>query len=404
MLAGALLAASLALGAAQSQKIDAAVEQVMAADHIEGLSIGVARKGDVLLLRGYGTATGGTVYRIGSLTKQFTAALVLQQVERGTLSFDTSTHGVTVQQLLAQTTGLPTYGGDPQSIETALQSQPVFAPGTQFEYSNTNYYLLGTLLESTTHTPLAALLRANITDPLGLRDTSLAAPDASAGMSSSARDILTWLEALRIGHVVSEADFQAMTASHALTSGERTHYGYGFYIRDWYGWKTAEHPGYVDGFSADDALVIDDGLEIVVLANAGNVYLLPLTKTVVQLLEPPRDSALVADFQHPAENENPAVTRDVTELVHEFQHGAIDRSRFTPSLNKTLSQQQVHEGEELLSPLGTLTLVEFIDRTTVGGTAFEKYRLSFGYKQFWMTLSYDADGKIDTLAITTDDD
>ncbi len=404
MLAGALLAASLALTPVQSQKIDAAVAQVMAADHIPGLSIGVARKGDVLLLRGYGNARSDSVYRIGSLTKQFTAALVLQQIERGTLSMSTTTHGVTVEELLAQTSGLPTYTNEGAMVEAALESQPIFEPGTEFEYSNTNYYVLGTLLESTLHASFTSLLQTNILNPLGLHNTSLSVADSSAGMSSNASDILTWLEALRGGHVVSDADFQRMMTSQTLAGGERTHYGYGFFIRNWYGWKTAEHSGYVDGSSADDALVLDDGLEIAVLANATDTYLLPITKTVVEVLEPPRDNALVADFDHPAQNENPAVTRDVTHLVHELQDGTIDRSRLTPSLNKTLTQDQVHEGQQLFSPLGDLTLVEFIDRTTRNGTAFEKYRLSFGYKQFWMTLSYAPDGKIDTLAIRLDDD
>ncbi len=404
MLGAALLAASLALTTAQSKTIDTAVEQVMAANHIPRLSIGVARKGNVLLLRGYGSAHGDTIYRIGSLTKQFTAALVLQQIERGTLALTTSTHGVTVQQLLAQTSGLPTYTDDPRSVEAALGSQPLFEPGTQFEYSNTNYFLLGSLVESATHMPLATLLYRNIAAPLGLRNTSLSVNDASAGMSSTAADLLTWLEALRSGRVVSNADFQAMTASQALPSGERTHYGYGFYIRDWYGWKTAEHPGYVEGFSADDAIVIDDGLEIAVLANAGNAYLLPIAKTIAQALERPRDGALVADFEHPAQNENPAVTRDVVELVHELQRGSLDRDRLTTSLNKTLSAQHVLDGGQPFSALGALTLVEFINRTSVNGTALEKYRLSFGYKQFWMTLSYAPDGKIDTLTITPDDD
>ena len=404
MLAGALLAASLAITPAQSQKIDAAVTQVMAADHIAGLSIGVARKGDVLLLRGYGMAARDTVYRVGSLTKQFTAALVLQQIERGALSISTVTHGVTVGELLAQTTGLPTYTNEGRTVEAALQSQPAFEPGTAFEYSNTNYFILGTLLESTAHTSYAALLQTNILSPLKLRNTSLAVPDASAGMSSNVPDLLTWLEAVRSRSVVSNADFQTMTSTQTLPSGERTHYGYGFYIRDWYGWKVAEHPGYVDGSSADDAIVVDDGLEIAVLASATDAYLLPITKTVAEVLEAPRDNALVADFSHPAQNENPAVTRDVTELVHELQHGRVDRSRLTSSLNKTFTEQEVSQGRQLFSPLGDLTLVEFIDRTTSDGTSFEKYRLSFGYKQFWMTLSYAPNGKIDTLAIQPDDD
>ena len=408
MLAGALLAASLVISPAQSQKIDAAVEQVMAADHIPGLSIGVARRGDILVLRGYGNSTADTVYGIGSLTKQFTAALVLQQIERGTISFTTVAHGATVQQLLAQTSGLPSFAsGSSVAVETALRSEPLFEPGTQFEYSNTNYYVLGTLLESKTHTPFAFLLQTNVTVPLSLRATTLPASSdgfSSAGMSSNASDLLVWLEALRSGRVVSDADFRAMTSTQTLPSGERTHYGYGFYIRDWYGWKVAEHPGYVDGYSAEDAIVVDDGLEIDVLANATNAYLLPITKTVVQLLEPARDNALVADFSHPAQNENRAVTHDVTELVGQLQRGELDRSHLTPSLNRKLTVERILEDEQLLGRLGDLTLVEFIDRTTDDSVAFEKYRLSFGYKQFWMTLSYAQDGKINTLAIAPDDD
>ena len=93
MLPAALLATSLALTPAQSAKIDAVVAQVMETSHIPGLSLGVARKGHVVFLRGYGTRTcsthdaanGYTVFRIGSITKQFTAALVMQEADRSAL-------------------------------------------------------------------------------------------------------------------------------------------------------------------------------------------------------------------------------------------------------------------------------------------------------------------------------
>jgi D-alanyl-D-alanine carboxypeptidase len=437
MLAGALLAASLALTPAQSDKIDAAVDQVMQAYHIPGLSLGIARKGEVLLLRGYGerdrghdaAPDGDTVYRVGSITKQFTAALVLKQIERGTLELDTIAHGVTVEQLLSQTSGIPNFTDSGQTIEAALASAPIFQPGSEWQYSNTNYYLLGTLLESSTNETYDALLQTQILTPLGLAATSLNAPSgadaavgydwndggyiavdsdfegfAEYGLSSTARDLLTWLEALRSGRVVSADDFSAMVTSQSLPSGKRTHYGYGWYVRDWYGWKTAEHPGYVQGYSADDAIVVDDGLEIAVLANVSDAYLLPISKTIVSLLETPRDVTEIADFEHPAQNENPSVTHDVTNLVREIQRGEIDRSRLSATLSKTLTKAAIDQGETLLGPLGNLTLVEFIGRTAKKGVDFEKYRLSFGYKQFWMTLSYAKSGKIDTLSIEPDEE
>lgn len=403
MLAGALLAASLALTPAQIEKIDAAVDAVMQAEHIPGLSLGIAHNGEVLFVRGYGVRNrdgdappdGDTTFRIGSLTKQFTAALVLKEIEQGKLAFDTQTKGVTVQQLLAQTSGLGN-GTDPAS-----------PPGTVWQYNNANYVLLGTLLESASGRSFADLLRSSIITPLKLSHTSLDAASpayAAAGMTSSVHDLLTWLDALRGGRVISESDFARMVSSQSLESGERTHYGYGWYIRDWYGWKTAEHPGYVDGYSADDALVVDDGLEIAVLANGTNAYLVPITKTVVSLLEVPRDRSLVADFSHPAENENPTVTRDVKALVAQIQEGKLDRALLSPSLNATMTTVEVEQESKLLGPLGELTLVEFIDRTAEKGIRFEKYRLSFGYKQFWMTLSYTKDGKINTLSIEPDED
>lgn len=429
MFAAAMLAAALALNPAQSTQIDAVIEQVMQANHIAGLSIGIGRKGSVLFLRGYGVrnvsayalADGDTVYRIGSITKQFTAALVLQQIEASRLSLTAPVHGATVEELLAQTSGIPTY--DPgTTVEAALAAQPLFKPGSQWAYSNTNYYLLGTLLQSTTGIAFPKLLWDNVVSPLHLRATSFSlakgndvalgyewndgaylpvagsgADDPSvafsaAAMSSNARDLLTWLENLRAGKVVSPADFAAMTTSKTLNDGTRTHYGYGFYLRNWYGWKTAEHSGNVDGFSSDDAIVLDDGLEIALLSNADAVSLVPLAKSIVAILEPARDQNAVADFNHPAENEKASVTADVKRILQELQANALETTIASANVDPSLKD------------LGAPRLIEFIERSTNAGITYEKYRLTYSYAQYWMTLGYGPDGKITSLSIAPDED
>lgn len=429
MLAGAMLAASLALNPVQSTQIDAVVEQVMQANHIAGLSIGIARKGSVLMLRGYGVrnadayalADGDTIYRIGSITKQFTAALVLQQIEAQRMSLSAPVHGATIGDLLAQTSGIPNFQPG-STVESALAAAPLFAPGSQWAYSNTNYYLLGTALQTTTGSTYPDLLGQKILAPLHLHSTTFALPrggdvalgyewndganvpvqgetaDApsitfsAAAMSSSARDLLAWLEGLRSGKVVSTQGYDDMTTTKTLADGTHTRYGYGFYVRDWYGWKTAEHPGNVDGFSADDAIVLDDGLEIAVLSNADAVSLVPLSKSIVAILLPPRDQNTVADFNHPAQNENASVTADVKRLLLQSQHGTLDASIISPVIDPSIKD------------LGAPSQFEFIDRTTKNGVTFEKYRLTFSYSQFWMTLGYASDGKVTSLAIVPDED
>ena len=235
MFAGAILAASLALTPAQSKKIDAMVQQVMHADHIPGLSLGIARNGHVLLARGYGVrdvsdskpADPHTIYRIGSITKQFTAALVEVAAERGLLPFKSEVHGITIAQLLAQTSGLVSYTDPGETLDSAMNAPPRFAPGTQWEYSNSNYYLLGTALESVTHKTYAQLLQKEIVKPLNLGATTFDLPAgkdvadgytwdgsqfatvvpgpndapalafAASALSSNVVDLLRWLSALQ---------------------------------------------------------------------------------------------------------------------------------------------------------------------------------------------------------------
>ena len=99
-----------------------------------------------------------------------------------------------------------------------------------------------------------------------------------------------------------------MTSSWTLTDGTFTHYGFGFFIDNWYGWHIAQHTGFMDGYSADDAISLDDGLDLVVLTNADKQPIVPILKSIFAIVDPPKDRSLVADLSHPAENEDPATT------------------------------------------------------------------------------------------------
>ena len=190
-----LLAAVLALSNAQRSEIDAIVGRVMRDRHIRGLSLGVARGDAPLYLRGYGVrdvrrrlpADSYTIYRIGSISKQFTAALAMQEVAAGRIalaapvsrylaSAPSATGRVTVEQLLDQTSGIATDAAGPD--------EPLVAePGTLWTYSNVNYHVLDAILERIGGATVPALLRARIVEPLGLTSTGTGIPPFATNMA-----------------------------------------------------------------------------------------------------------------------------------------------------------------------------------------------------------------------------
>lgn len=210
------------LSQSQLRQINAIAAKALSAQHISGIEIGIGRGANVLFAQGYGLrnrarrlpVTAQTVFPIGSITKQFTAAAVMQLVSRGKIRLDVhvsqylpnAPHGgeITVRELLDQTSGLPDYledkpllasimGGTvgPQSVPklvALVDGKPLhFKPGTKYEYSNTNYALAGMLVAKLGGTSYARYLQAHIFTPQGMTATQYlqwsvpAGPDAARG-------------------------------------------------------------------------------------------------------------------------------------------------------------------------------------------------------------------------------
>lgn len=203
-----LLAANAAaeanpLSQTQMRRIDAIAARALAAQHISGMEIGVGRNGKVLYARGYGLrdrarslpVTAQTVFPVGSITKQFTAAAVMKLVDRGKVDLNArvstyvanAPHGseITVRELLDQTSGLPDYlenkpllasimsgtvgPSSVPSLVALVDGKPLhFKPGTKYEYSNTNYALAGLIVAKVSGMPYGEFLRTAILEPLHL--------------------------------------------------------------------------------------------------------------------------------------------------------------------------------------------------------------------------------------------
>jgi CubicO group peptidase (beta-lactamase class C family) len=307
-----------------------------------GLTIGIVRGADTLVWRGYGKANveldvpagPATVYRIGSVTKQFTAALVLRKVEAGRLSLDDplakyvpdyDTHGktVTLRELLRHTAGVPNYTSNPDFWKQSRLDLPAtevlamghrdsldFAPGTHWSYSNTGYYLLGLVLEKVTGRPYDELVNDSLAAPLGLEHTrycwgqplipgraegyaatdsvrrqgklaqrvlvnaeplSMGPPFAAGALCSTSGDLVKWTRLLHGGKVVSPAAFRLMTTPDTLPNGLSTHYGFALFLGDLGGHRSVWHGGGINGFLTSLARYPDDDLTVVVLSNSTSV-------------------------------------------------------------------------------------------------------------------------------------
>lgn len=217
---GLSLVFAAALNSAQTSQIGSIVRGAMASQHLTGVEVGVGRNGTLLYSGGYGLrnraanlpVTPDTVFEIGSITKQFTAAGVMLFVQKGRIALDAPiarylpdvphAKEITVRQLLDQTTGLDDYLEDKtlfsSLVAATLKPHPIsyyvnlvankplqFRPGTKWAYSNTNYAILGMLAAKMSGQSYETYMRSAILDPLHLNDTEYLATAPPQGSNAS---------------------------------------------------------------------------------------------------------------------------------------------------------------------------------------------------------------------------
>lgn len=310
------------------ERIDALAARELAKKGAVGLSVAVARGDRVILSKGYGTAdlengiaaTDASVFRIASVTKQFTAAAVLRMAERGKLRLDDDftkyiefpTHGktVTIRHLLTHTSGLKSYNDvpgffddiardrTPDKVLEPVRGQPLeFEPGTKWSYSNTGYHLLGMIIEKVSGKTYGEHMRDDLFTPLGLSHTrydiesdiipgrargyglmngepanashlSMTIPYAAGGLVSTAGDLVKWELALNAGKVVSPDSLALMTTPAKLADGSATEYGMGMFMSQVDGHRNVMHSGGMPGFNSMLVHFTEEKLTVAVISNS----------------------------------------------------------------------------------------------------------------------------------------
>jgi CubicO group peptidase (beta-lactamase class C family) len=331
----AIAAALAAPGAASAQPADvqaqaeAMVQAAFPADG-PGAAILVSRRGQILYAGGRGLAdvearrpiTPDTMFRLGSIAKQFTAAVVLQLAAEGRLSLDDPisrffpdfpqpSARATVRQLLNHSSGIQDYSKIPGWIDRTagrpmttaelvaeVRSRPATAaPGAAWEYNNAGYMMLGAIVEQVTGRPWYEAVEQRITRPLGLanirpgitgeadpltasgyteddgrprptRGAHMSVAHAAGGLVGSARDLARWADALHNGRVLNPAMYREMTSPARLADGSTRPYGMGLRLQRLRGRPMFVHGGAGRGLDTDTVYLPSEGLYVAILSNS----------------------------------------------------------------------------------------------------------------------------------------
>jgi len=323
----------------------------------------VSEHDKVIFKKGYGLAnrewnipnTPDVKFRLGSITKQFTSMLIMQQVAKGSIKLDghlsdylpyyrrETGSKVTISQLLSHTSGIPSYTDDPKFLSDVSRNYYAvddfvkkfcsgdlqFDPGTKFHYDNSGFFLLGAILEHVTGKTYETLLEENILVPLGMKDSGydhyagilskrasgyqqdlagvvnapyldMALPYAAGSLYSTVEDIHKWDQALYTDKLVPN------DLKQKLFTPNLENYGYGWNIRTipagepGAGQTMISHGGGINGFNTVEQRLVGDHDLIVIFNNTPGANLGEMAKGIRAILygqEPAKPKrSLVADL------------------------------------------------------------------------------------------------------------
>jgi len=432
LLAGLALLSTIRLKAqlppSTAASIDKLAGQVLSETATPSASIAVVKDGRIAYLKAYGSARLQPTaaarpdmrYAIGSVSKQFMAGCVLLLVQEGKLSLNdrvshylpllTRGSDITIRELLSHTSGYQDYY--PLDYVAPFMQQPVtpegildrwakkpldFEPGTEWQYSNTNYVAAGRIVEKVTGMPAFSFLQSRILKPLGMTSAidldaqplteedaagytrfglgqlRPAPPEArgwlyAAGeLAMTAQDLALWDQSLMEGKLLKPASLQEMITPVRLKNGAPTDYGLGVGISNANGHPRLSHGGAVSGFVSDNVVWLDQLVAVVVFAN----------------LDGSRAASSIANQVGPlllAEKEDPEAAHALAqakEVFSELQEGRIERSLLTSDADAYFTPQVLADAVSSLKPLGTPERFEQTGFQLRGGMSYRHFRIRF---------------------------
>ena len=381
--------------AARADKVDDYIKAAMQRGHVPGISVAVLKDGKIIKVEGYGLANvelnvparAETVYKIGSVSKQFIASGIMLLIDEGRISLDDriskflegtpdTWKEITVRHLLTHTSGIvrEAPGFDPLKVQndadvikTAYPLPLRFAPGEKWEYCNVGYFTLAEIIRKVTGKAWGEYLKDRLFLALEMnatRTTTIAdivenrangyqwvngklqnadvyfALRPSGAFLSTVLDLAKWDAALYTDRILKQSVRDQMWTPVKLNNGTTNPYGFGWELGSVGGHKQVHHGGALPGFRAEISRFVDDKLTVVVLTNSDNANPNALALGVAALyipgLIPERNAAkidpkvldaLVGQYQ-PNPSTVLTVTRDGDKLM--VQQGSTEKRELVP--------------------------------------------------------------------------
>lgn len=296
-----------------------------------GVAVIVTQNDETLFRKGYGMANlelgvkmePHMVFRLGSITKQFTAVAILMLLEQGLLDlqddlarflpdYPTGGRKITVEHLLTHTSGIKSYTSMPEwlalwrkdmtltELVDLFKDQPhEFEPGEKFNYNNSGYILLGAIIEKASGVSYADFIEQRIFKPLGMTNSlydltskvvpgrvsgyfsandgfvnaqylSMTQPYAAGSLASSVDDLVLWEAGLTRNKLIRAETLELAYRPYTLRNGECTDYGYGWSIYEYEGMRFISHSGGINGFTTGGVRIPSEGIYVAVLCNLEN--------------------------------------------------------------------------------------------------------------------------------------
>ena len=443
---------SQAITPEEQARIDALVTYALAKTKVPSATISVVRGGKLVLAKAYGkasetipVATTALPYQIASNSKQFTAMALLILEDEGKLDLDdpvskyvpgiSGGDTIRLRQLLSHTSGLQDYWPHdysfvamatpvtPQGILDIWAKKPLdYAPGTQYQYSNTGYVVAGQVVEKVSGMKLFDFLKARIFTPLGM--TSVVDQDDAVGprfpqpyfraalgpvrpdtpaargwlyaageLSMTPTDLAKWNIARINRSLLPADDWAEQETSVKLADGKDTGYGLGVSIGNRGGRKLIAHTGESVGFLSANYVYPDDKAAVTVMTNSwsGNAYG-TIVRGISEIILPPKVDPVAE-----------ARSARIAALYKSLVAGTPDRSLMTPNLSYYFNPQRVGDFHSSLSPLGTPEAITADGAPSLrGGFVIQGYTVK--YKDRSLDLSVFAEpgvnGRIEQFLVS----
>jgi D-alanyl-D-alanine carboxypeptidase len=431
------------------QKIDKIATDTLAKSEAPSISIAVVKDGRIAYVHAYGNASldpatpakADMRYSIGSVSKQFTATAILLLQEQGKLSLDdkvskfvpglTRANEISIRELLSHTSGYQDYW--PQDYVFPMMLEPVtaqkileiwahkpldFEPGTQWQYSNTNYVIAGVIVEKASGMSLVQFLREKVFVPLRMKSVAdvneaklgngdpkgylryalgplRPAPKEGTGwlfaageLAMSAEDLAKWDVSIIEQKVLQPASYLQLESATLLRNGLGTGYGLGIGISRQSGHRALAHSGGVSGFTSQNIVFPDEGAAVVAFTNEDSSN---ASAAVAREIAP-----LLLEKDDPAAAGKVAQARKIFESL---QHGTVDRSLFTSNANAYFDEQALQDYGSSLGPLGTPEEFVQVGSALRGGMTMREYSVRFA-KQKLQVVTYEMpDGKLEQYQV-----